>query len=65
MDATYHTSQDLIYALQNTEPVTPLIKLVNGHKEALNTLANIFRKANPPAVPLRVPFREVGQKKPQ
>ena len=63
MDATYHAAQYLIHTLQNPEPATPLVKLGNGHKEALNTLAEIFIKANPPAVPLRVPVREVGQKK--
>ena len=29
----------------------------------MKTLADIFRKANPPAVPLRLSVREVGQKK--
>ena len=48
MNATYHTAQDLIYAIQNPAPVIPLVKLRNGHKEALNTLAEIFRKPNPP-----------------
>ena len=33
--------------------------------EALKTLAEIFRRANPPVVPPRVPVREVGQKKPK
>ena len=63
MDATYHAAQDLIYALQNPETASPIVKLGNGHKEALKTLAEIFIKANPPAVPPRVPVREVGQKK--
>ena len=63
MDATYHASQDLIYALPNPEPAIPLVKLGHGHKESLNNLAGIFRKANPPAVPPRVPVREVGQNK--
>ena len=65
MDATYHTAQDLIYAIQNPAPARPLVKLGRGHKEALKTLSDIFRKANPPPVPPRVPVREVGQKKPQ
>ena len=65
MDATYHATQNLIYALHNPAPASPLVKLGHGHKEALNTLADIFRKANPPAVPPRVSVREVGQKKPQ
>ena len=29
----------------------------------MNTLEGIFRKANPPAVPPRVPVRKVGKKK--
>ena len=40
-----------------------MVKLGLGHKESLKTLADIFIKANPPAVPPRVPFREVGQNK--
>ena len=63
MDATYHSAQDLIYALYNSEPVIYLLKLGHGHKEAFNTLADIFRKSNPSAVPLRVPVRGVGQSK--
>ena len=62
MDATYHSKQDLIYSLHNPAPESPLVKLGYGDKEALKTLADIFRKANPPAVPLRVPVREVGKK---
>ena len=64
MDATYHAAQDLIYALHNPALAIPLVNLGNLHNEALKTLAEIFRKANPPAVPPRVPVREVGQKKP-
>ena len=63
MDANYHSAQYLIYSLQNTAPARPLVKLGNGQKEALKTLAEIFRKANPPAVPPRVPVMEVGEKK--
>ena len=63
MDATYHYAQDLIYALQNPSPTSPLVKLGHGHKEALKNLADIFRKSSPQAVPPRVPVREVGQKK--
>ena len=39
MDATYHAAQDLIYVLQNPAPEIPLVKLENGHKESLKTLA--------------------------
>ena len=63
MYSTYDATQDLMYAIQNTEPARPLVKLGNGHKEALNSLAEIFRKSNPPEVPLREPVREVCQKK--
>ena len=63
MDATYHASQDIIYAIHNPSPTRPLLKLGHVHKEALKTLANIYRKANPPEVPLRVPVREEVQKK--
>ena len=63
MDATYHSAKYLIYALHNPAPERLLVKIVNGHKETLRTLAEIFRKANPPAVPLRVPVRELGQNK--
>ena len=63
MDETYHSAQYLIYAQQNPVPSIPLVKLGYGHKESLKTLANIFIKANLPAVPPRVPVREVGQKK--
>ena len=61
MDATYHAAQDLIYVLQNPSPASPLAKLGHLNKEQLKTLAKIFRKANPPALPSRVPVMEVGQ----
>ena len=32
MDANFHTTQDLIYALQNPALEIPLVKLGNGHK---------------------------------
>ena len=51
VDATYHAVQDLIYEIQNPAPASPLFKLGNGHKEAWNTLAEIFRKVKPTAVP--------------
>ena len=60
MDATYHAKQYLIYAIQNPYLAIPLVKLGNEHKESLRTLAEIFRKAKPPAVPPRMPVREVG-----
>ena len=62
-DATFHAAQDLIYALHNQTPESQLVKLGNGHKKALRTLAVIFRKSNPPAVPPRVPVKEVFQEK--
>ena len=63
MDATYHAAENIICALHNPEPVIPLVKLDHGHREALKTLANIFKKANTPTVPPRVPVREVGKNK--
>ena len=63
MDATYHVVQDIIYALHNPALASPLVKLVHRHKKSLKTLADIFRKSNPPAVPPRVPVMEVGQNK--
>ena len=63
VDATYHAARDLIYALQNPSHAIPIVKLYHVQKEALNTLEEIFRKANSPAVPPRVPVKEVGQKK--
>ena len=63
MDATYHAAYDIIYAPHNAAPTTPLVKLGNGHKESLKTQEEIFRKANPPAVPPMVLIRYVGQKK--
>ena len=32
VDATYYAAHNIIYALQNTEPANPLVKLGNGHK---------------------------------
>ena len=63
MDATYHAIQDLIYALHNPAPASPLLKLGHGHKESLKTLDDIFIKENRPSVPTRVTVIEVGQKK--
>ena len=63
INATCHAAQDLIYALPNPAPASPLIKLGHRQKESLKTLADIFRKSNSPAVPPRVPVREVGQNK--
>ena len=56
-DATYHATQGLIYSLHNPAPEIPLFKPGNVQKEALRTLAEIFKKANPPALPPRVPVR--------
>ena len=63
MDATYNATQYIICTIQNPSPASPLVKLGNGNREALKTLADIFRKANPLAVPPRVPVRDVSQKK--
>ena len=66
MTSTYeknHAIHDLICALQNPTPAGPLVKLGNGHTEALMTSAEISRKANPQAVPTRVPFRGASEEK--
>ena len=63
MDANYHAAQELIYALHNPAPTSPLLKLGKLHQESLKNLADIFRKANHQAVPQRVPVREVGQRR--
>ena len=63
MDANFCDAQDLIYALQNPAPASPLVKIGNGQKEELRTLAKILSKTNPPAVHPRVPVREVVEKK--
>ena len=47
MDVTYHTAVYLIYALHNPAPTSPLLKLGNLNKEALNNQVEILRKANP------------------
>ena len=65
MDTTYHAEEYIIYTIQNPEPARTLVQLGHVDKETLMTLANIFRKLNPPEVPPRVPVREVGQQKPQ
>ena len=62
MDATYHAAQSLIYSLQNTLPASSVLKIGHGHKEALKTLGDLFRKEKTPIVPPRVPVREEGQK---
>ena len=60
-DATIHATHYLMYALQNIAPEIPPVKLVNTHKEALISLAEIFRKSTSPAVPLRVLIRKLYQ----
>ena len=62
-DATFRAAQNLIYAIQNPSPSIPLVKLVNGHKDVLRTLAEILIKSISPAIPLRVPVREGVQEK--
>ena len=57
IDVTYHAEQYLLYAVHNPSPASPLVKLGNVNKEALKTLEEIFRKANPLEVPPRVPVR--------
>ena len=65
IDATFHAVYDWIYSLHNTAPENLLDKLGNGHNKALRTLEEILSKCIPPAIPLRVPAREVVQDKPK
>ena len=65
IDATFHAAQNLIYALYNPAPEKPLSKLGNGHNEALSTPAEIFSRASPPVIPMRVLIREVIEEKPK
>ena len=48
-DATINAVQDLIYALQNPSHASPLVTIVNLHKEALIYPADIFGKSTSPA----------------
>ena len=52
--ATIHAAKDIIHGLKNSSPARPLVTLVNLHKEALISLADIFEKSTSPAVPLRI-----------
>ena len=65
IDAKFHAAQDLIYALYNPAPSIPISKLVNGNKEALRTLAEIFIKYSPPEILLRVTVGEIVKEKPK
>ena len=62
-DATFHAAQYLIYSLQNPAPLISLVEIRNGNKEALVTLAEIFRTATPPAIPQRIPVGGSFQEK--
>ena len=46
-DATIHAAHDLIHALNNPAPASPLVKLGNAHKIALRYIAEIFSKVTP------------------
>ena len=56
-NATIHASQYLIIAIQNPATEIPLVTLGNSLKDLLISLEEIFVKATPPAVSLRVPIR--------
>ena len=56
--ATFHAAQALFYVLHNPAPTSPIVKQGDRENEVLRTLAEIFKKATPPAVPSRVPVRE-------
>ena len=55
-DAIIHAAQDLIHALKNPAPASPLVTLGNLRKESLRSLADIFVKVTSPAEPPRVPI---------
>ena len=59
--AAIHASQDLIYALQNAEPDSQLVTIVNTHNDALINLASIFDKATYSSRPTRVVHTEQHQ----
>ena len=65
IDAAFHVAEDLIYAIHNPAPENRLSKIINFHKEEFMTLAEIFDKSSPPAIPLRVPVIEKVQEKPK
>ena len=62
-DGTIHAAQDLIHVLTDPEPDSLLATLGNSRKEALTSLAEIFEKSNPPAVPPRFPVWGAYQEK--
>ena len=53
MDATYNTAQDIIYALHNPEPASPLVELWHVHKEVFKTLTDIYSEKQTPQQYLR------------
>ena len=61
IDVTFNSTQGLIHALYIPEPAIPLVKQVNSHNDALRNLSEIFSKASPSTIPLRVPVRKLVQ----
>ena len=53
-DASIHSTQDLIRALQNPAPSSLLVPLGGAHTYALRILAGVFNKPPPRARPPRV-----------
>ena len=51
-ESTINATQDLIHAMKNSAPVSPLVTLVDAHKEALRYLAYIFGKTTSTAEPM-------------
>ena len=63
MDATYHSAQDLIYAMQYTAPASPLLKLGQKKLQEVKQEGTQMKRAmqSKPitnAEPLRVPILE-------
>ena len=48
-DATFHAAQDLIYALQNTSPASPLVKLGNWAQVGIEDPIRNIQKNQPPS----------------
>ena len=54
IDAAIYVVQDLIHDLLNPALESLLVTLVETHTSALRTLAGIFKKSTPRAIPPRV-----------
>ena len=60
-DSEIHDAQDLIHALQNRAPASPLVTLQTTHNDSLITPSRIFVKASSPEELPRVVHPEQHQ----